>query len=131
MKTAFLLLALLGIGLLPACKKEKENTPNSGMLMGTYKLTGLYYYSPGDDGEFQTVTSEKTVTFHSDGTITSNGNLCIPETDALSPSSGTYSHSNKTITVTNCDGIEYKLIGYTLIIGHGCWEQCKSRFIKI
>jgi hypothetical protein len=131
MKTAFLLLVLLGIGLLPACKKEKEHTPNSGMLMGTYKLTGIYYYSPGDDGEFQPVTSEKTVTFHPDGTITSNGNLCIPEIDSYASSSGTYSHPNKTITVANCNEMEYKLIGYTVIIGHGCFEQCQSRFIKI
>lgn len=131
MKRSLLFILVILTGAFTSCKKEQETTSNGGMLMGTYKLTGLYYYSPGDEGEFQPVTSEKTITFHSDGTITSNGNLCIPEVDTSTPTSGTYSFSDKTITVANCNEMEYQLTGYTVIIGHGCIEQCKSRFIKI
>ena len=132
MKRTFLLLTLLIIGIIPACKKDKQQKPSSGILHGTYKLTGICYGSDvgtSQNAPFTDVTSEKTITIKADGTITCNGNLCVVETSIGTPTSGTI--ANGILTVTNCDEMQYKAYGNIFIIGHGCIGVCKSRFLRI
>jgi hypothetical protein len=72
------LFLLLTIGLLASCAKDEENPTNNPEteITGTWKLVEVYL-DPGDgSGDFEPVQSEKTVTFHGDGTVTSNGDLC-------------------------------------------------------
>jgi hypothetical protein len=132
MKRSLLFLLLIVTGIIPACKKDTQQKPNSGILHGTYKLTGIYYGSDVGsswDAPFTDVTSEKTITIKADGTITSNGDLCYAETSVGTPTSGTY--ANGTLTVSNCNEMQYKAYGNMFIIGHGCIGVCKSRFLRI
>jgi len=132
MKKALFLLLVLVIGTLPACKKDQPHNPGTGIIHGTYKLTGICYGSdvPGDwNAPFTDVTSEKTIIIKTDGTITCNGDLCYTETSTGTATSGTI--SNGILTVNNCSEMQYKAYGKLFIIGHGCIGVCKSRFEKI
>ncbi|WP_343631036.1 hypothetical protein [Fluviicola sp.] len=132
MKRIFLLLHLLAIGILSSCKKDQQPKPNSGILHGTYKLTGIAYgtdVTGSGEASFTDVTSEKTITVKADGTITSNGDLCYDETSIGNPTSGTY--ANGVITVTNCSETQYKAYGNLFIIGHTYLGTSRSRFVRI
>jgi hypothetical protein len=132
MKRNLLVLLLLVIGIIPACKKDNQQKTSSGILQGTYQLTGIYYGSDVGsswNAPFMDVTSEKTITVKADGTITCNGDLCYAETSTGTPTSGTY--TNGILAVTNCNEMQYKAYGNMFIIGHGCMGVCKSRFLRI
>lgn len=52
---------------------EQESTDNN--LIGRWRLTEVLL-DPGDgSGTFQGVSSDKIIEFHSDGTVTSNGEI--------------------------------------------------------
>jgi hypothetical protein len=126
------LFSVLAIGLI-SCN---ENDDNESGLVSQWHLVELLS-DPGDgSGTFQAVSSEKTVSFFDDGTITSNGSLCTMGTDVSSASSGTYSISDSTITVDNCNftppfPVSYQSEGAFLIINYPCIEPCREKYEQI
>ena len=119
--------------LLISCQDD-ESTLQKFELIGDWKLIEVLS-DPGDDsGAFVFVDSDKTMTFHSDGTLTSNGSLCGLEYTSLVPTSGVYSLIDSTYTTDNCgwSDVHYTFETYenTLIVSYPCIEACQSKFIK-
>jgi len=122
------ILYLIIIGSLSSCNKSNDNI-NSG-LVGQYKLIEVLA-DPGDgSGIFQSVSSDKKIEFHSDETVTSNGELCNMGIESNSATNGTYSLVDSTINSTNCNNLKFELKGNELIINYPCIEPCRAKFIK-
>ncbi len=114
------------------CSCKKNRTENA--LVGKWLLTETLA-DPGDgSGTFQAVNSSKTLTFNGDGTVTSNGSICLLSIESNTSSSGTYSTGDSTITSSDCTNsplaLTYELDGSTLIINYPCIEACKGKFEK-
>lgn len=125
MKKIFLLSILTLVFL--SCDKNKTE------LIGTYKMTAQYI-DPGDgSGDFEPVSSSRTIEFHSDGTVTSNGNLCDLSTDTDESTSGTYDTSDSTLTIQGCENntIRFSFDEGILILFYPCIEACQVKYEKI
>ena len=110
-------------------------TDNTTTIVGTWKLTGIYL-DPGDgSGTFENVTSERTITFNSDGTFSSNGFLCDLTASSDTSVSGPYSTSNSSIDVSACSfvplSLNYTIENTLLIINYQCIEACQTRYEKL
>ena len=125
----FVLLALSVI----SCKKEESEVKT--VLLGTWELKEVLS-DPGDgSGEFNTVDSDKTISFLEEGVIISNGNLCTMSIDANEGSTGTYSLDDSTIVSSFCSDffpfeISFEHNNDVLIINYPCIEPCKVKFKK-
>ncbi|WP_298516469.1 hypothetical protein [uncultured Kordia sp.] len=133
------LLLLLVIATLFISCNTNDDAPISQevSLLGNWRLVE-YLADPGDgSGEYIAITSDKTLTFNSNGEITSNYSLCNmlvivdPE-----PSSGTYSTTTGIIDVPNCPNASPLAIRFetsnegNLIIYYPCIEGCSEKYIK-
>ncbi|MEP1855868.1 hypothetical protein, partial [Nonlabens ulvanivorans] len=92
-------------------------------------------FDPGDgSGSFQSVSSNKTITFNADGTFTSNGDVCDMSITTSTNTNGTYNTTDKTINA-NCSTtnlpISYTIDNLTMDISYFCIEACQSRYRKI
>jgi hypothetical protein len=125
-----ILIVFTSITLLFSCA-EKDKTDSD--LTGKWKLTEVLV-DPGDgSGTFQHVSSNKILEFHSNGTVTSNGEICYISIDSDSPSNGTYSISASKLYSSNCsdEGIKYQRTGITLVLTYPyCDEPCASKYLK-
>jgi hypothetical protein len=125
-----ILIVFSSILLVFSCTKQ-ESTDSD--ILGRWRLTEVLL-DPGDgSGTFQSVSSDKIIEFHSDGTVTSNGEICYMSIDSNSPSNGTYSISKSTIYSSNCssEGIKYQRTGTTIVLSYpNCDEPCATKFIK-
>ncbi|OUR94258.1 hypothetical protein A9Q87_01020 [Flavobacteriales bacterium 34_180_T64] len=133
MKKEVLFFAL--IGLLFSCNNDDSNNYSETELIGRWKLAETLA-DPGDgSGTFSTVISEKIIQFHADGIVTSNGTLCDLSILSETPSNGTYSMTELTISSSECVssglGISFELSSSILIMNYPCIEPCKAKFIKI
>jgi len=130
MKPIFLTLVLT-LALLSCSKKEE--TKGSAELVGVWKLTEVLS-DPGDgSGTFHGVNSQKVIEFHADGTVTSNGDLCVLSIAADASSSGTYSLADYSIHSPGCAlsmPVVFQKEGTTLTIYYPCIEGCAARFTK-
>lgn len=116
--------------LISSCEKQPPT-----VVIGSWQLVA-YLADPGDgSGQFVAVDSDKRLEFHEDGTVTSNGPLCMMGADAQTPSSGTYSDTDSTITVSDCNGgasvILFTMQGGNLILMYPCIEACREKFVAI
>ena len=128
-----LIVILFCIVSLTACQENNHTLPNTGFI-GNWRLVEVLS-DPGDgSGVFVSVDSEKTMTFHSDGTLTSNGSLCDLGYTELIPTSGLYSLIDSTYTTIDCGivSVNYSFEKYDniLIVSYPCIEACQSKFIK-
>lgn len=123
-----LIILFIASGLI-SCKSNGDTVGNA--LTGTYKLSETLIDIGDGSGTYNKVKSDKTIEFHKDGTVTSNGELCFMRTETKNPSSGTYSISEKTITADNCEKLSFTLEGKTLTINYPCIEPCGAKFKKI
>jgi hypothetical protein len=127
------LFILLAVGILYSC--DKDDDPNSKTeLIGSWRLIEILA-DPGDgSGTFNSVESDKIITFENDGTITSNGNLCDMSIGSDNQTSGTYSNSELTFSSANCNNPDYDFTfewnGNVLIINYPCIEPCQAKYIK-
>lgn len=129
------LLILIGLVLLIRC----ESSDDAGNLLtsdivGTWQLMANLS-DPGDgSGSFQSVSSNKTITFNADGTFTSNGDVCDMSITTSTNTSGTYNTTDKTINA-NCGTtnlpISYTIDNLTMDVSYFCIEACQSRYRKI
>jgi hypothetical protein len=127
------LLFFLVIGIFISCQKEDE--PSGNDLIGSWELIEMLA-DPGDgSGTFQPVESDKIVTFKSDGTISSNGDLCSLSAESGAPSSGIYSLIDSTIISPDCSSnpfnISFQLSDDWLILRYPCIEPCALKFQKL
>ncbi|HAA17038.1 MAG TPA: hypothetical protein DCE41_37135 [Cytophagales bacterium] len=108
------------------------------VILGTWTLTEQLT-DPGDgSGEFQAVESDFTITFHENGSFSTNGALCTLTTGTVA-SSGIYDEASGALTVSNCRGtweeditnlsFDFRPNG-TVEISFPCIEPCKGRFTK-
>ncbi|MAX81447.1 MAG: hypothetical protein CL843_14900 [Crocinitomicaceae bacterium] len=131
-----LALLLFVIIALTACNKDDDSNSSSSetALIGTWKLTATLV-DPGDgSGTYTNVSSNKTVTFHSNGTLTSNGEICSMSIDADSATTGTYDATTGTFSSAACEmsitGLTYELDGSSLVLSYPCIEPCLAKFEK-
>lgn len=132
MKKGMIFFALISI--LFSCNNEDDNASNTG-LVGVWKLTQILA-DPGDgSGTFMNVSSNKTIQFNPDGSLTSNGLICDMSIETNVPSSGTYSLTEMTIISTECNNsgllINFELTSTSLIINYPCFEACRAKYIKL
>lgn len=129
MKTAVLCIILLTM--LSSCKKTEDEEQIIPQIVGSYGYVELLI-DPGDgSGTFQPIESLKTITFNIDGTVSSNGQLCLFTPESNEGSSGTYSEETKTITTLLCAPLKYELDQNELIISYSCIEPCMTKYIRI
>lgn len=120
------------ISMFSACNKD-DNKSNSS-LIGNWKLIEVLV-DPGDgSGTFISVDSQKTITFNSDGTLTSNGDLCTMSISTGNPTSGTYNITTSAFTSNECVdtslGYNFEQNGSILILNYPCFEPCKAKYQK-
>ncbi len=115
-----------------ACNTEKEEA-----LLSKWHLIEQLM-DPGDgSGMFQPVSSDKTVSFFEDGSVSSeHGSICIGEVwSGGNSSSGTYSEATMTIDVDNCTGghvpLSYQMDGGFLILNYACIEACREKYEQV
>ena len=129
------ILTLVFAILLYSCSDTDNKTTDSA-LIGKWKLTEILM-DPGDgSGTFHPVNSKKITEFHSDGTITSNGSICMASVETNVPGSGTYSLADSTIHSADCAkglplNTTFKMSGASLIISYPCDEPCREKYLKI
>ncbi|WP_146169747.1 lipocalin-like domain-containing protein [Kordia periserrulae] len=116
---------------------DNTETPEEVSLIGNWKLIERLV-DPGDgSGTFIAITSDKTVTFNSNGEVTSNYSLCnmllVADQEA---GTGTYSADTGVLNVTNCDfdlpfpvNFEISTEG-KLLIHYPCIEGCSEKYEK-
>lgn len=125
-------IGLLSI-LLIACKKN-ESCSGCG-IVDEWKLVEELM-DPGDgSGTFQSVASTKKITFYSNGTFASNGEMCSMTNQSGSNHDGDYVTSTGTINPDNCAstqplGITYTLDVDTLILHYPCFEGCAQKYYR-
>lgn len=131
MKKSILLLSALFI-VFSSCKKEDDVIVIGDHVRSsdTYLLTEILA-DPGDgSGTFQPVESNKYIKFHSDSTVTSNGELCRMSIETNMPTTGTYSMADSTISSADCNDFHFELNGNELIVYYQCIEACQAKFLK-
>ncbi|WP_186754117.1 lipocalin-like domain-containing protein [Echinicola salinicaeni] len=129
-----LFVAFVFIGLISSCNDDDRDMNAETSIVGTWKLSEIYN-DPGDgSGTFEEIDGEKMVTFHADGTFTSNGIMCSNYVTTETPSSGTYSMADSTFMTSACDEptnkYKFEISGKTLSIYYPCIEGCGSRYSK-
>jgi hypothetical protein len=129
----FVLIAFLSF---VTCSSDDDNTTTiEPGLIGNWKLVAIYS-DPGDgSGDFAAVSSDKTIAFNANGTLNSNANLCLLFSETGESSSGTYSETEGSFTITDCETTPvtayYELVGVDLIISYFCIEGCQEKYEKI
>lgn len=126
--SALLILSILLVSNFSSCKKDKNTT-----IVNKWKLIEQYS-DPGDgSGDFNPVESNKTIEFLDNGTVVSNGSLCIMSYDVDGQTTATYNDS--TIITNNCDyenfTIYYQLKDNNLILWYPCIEGCAQKYQQI
>ena len=116
-----------------SCKKD-DSVPNNA-LEGNWRLIEMYA-DPGDgSGDFRPVRSEKIINIKTDGTYSSNGNVCEFSTLADEDTQGSYLALNAGYQII-CESefsTELRLEvreGY-LIVSFFCIEPCQQKFQRI
>lgn len=119
------------IGALIACNDDDDGDDEVACgLVGQYLLVEVLA-DPGDgSGTFEPVSSDKTIVFHSNGSITSNGDICSMGVESNVSSSGTYTLTEGIISSPDCNDLNYFFNGYEVIIDYPCFEACRAKFVK-
>lgn len=133
-----LFLLLLAVVTVTSCNNDDDTpTPQEVTFIGNWKLIEMYAGPGGGSGTFEAVISDKTVTFNSNGEITSNYSLCSVSLANPQASSGTYTISG-VIDIANCPNnssiVIYAEISNTgnLIITYPCIDEvCQEKYEKV
>ena len=115
-----------------ACSDDDNTNSSDFELLGTWKLIEIYS-DPGDgSGDFVAISSEKTIQFNADGTLSSNANLCDIFSEPLESSAGTYSELEATISIIGCQSSStFEIVGANLIVSYSCIEFCQEKYVKL
>jgi hypothetical protein len=124
-----------------SCAKDNEEQSSSIQsksanfeLIGNWKLIETLLHPGIGEAQFIPVESEKIITFNSDGTITSNGNLCFMTTTADGPTAGTFNAMENKFNSNDCNNpnyfYTYEHHNNILIVNYPCIEPCQAKFQK-
>lgn len=120
------------IVLLIAISCDHESGPVS--LKGKWKLVAQLV-DPGDgSGMFINISSEKTLEFYSNATVSSNGSICSMDAGTTTKTTGTYDEQENSIIPIDCvpgNKIYYTIEGKDLILTYTCKEGCKAKYAKL
>ncbi len=114
---------------------EKEDLAGSQELVGTWRLVEVLA-DPGDgSGTFESVNSDRRITFRADGTYTSAGNICSFNTNGDEDGSGQYFPAANRLEPAGCfttggSPITFEQQGPALIISYLCIEPCQHKYRK-
>ena len=132
-KSLLIFLVLLAVG----CSKKSDDTPPQ---QGDVSLTGKWNIieQESDNTGFKSVTSDRSIEFLSNNTVSVNGDLCIMTLAVGANSTGSYitlsgiPAFDGQITPDDCNESEvyYKINGNTLTVSYECTEFCAQRFVK-
>ena len=125
MRNPFIILFLFSLAFV-SCNKSDENTDDPPL--STWKLTAIRQ-DVGAPSPFQSVTSNRTIKFFSNGNFLSNGDICELTTSSDLSVFGAYSLQDSTLAYCNNDLIYY-IIGNELIIEYPCIEACQAKYTK-
>jgi hypothetical protein len=114
--------------------ENKDINPAATTLVGKWRLIEVLA-DPGDgSGVFTKVTSDRTISFLSDSTFTSNSPMCLMGIASGQSSKGIYSPKNGTISPADCQikqfTIRFKIEESYLILSYPCIEACSEKYIK-
>lgn len=132
MKIIKLLSVLPFIFLAISCNDDDNNNRNNP-IVGNWRMTEILADPGNGSGTFTPVETGKTINFYSDGTLTSNGNICDMSISANNATTGVYSANENTLDA-GCFGEfarTYTVSGNTLIISYPCTEACKAKFVRL
>ncbi|TXD82065.1 lipocalin family protein [Subsaximicrobium wynnwilliamsii] len=128
-----LLVGVMSLLLINSCANDDDASQNDLTLVGQWQLVA-FYGDPGDgSGDFQPLTSSKTITFEADGSLSSNANLCLVFSDVGEPSAGTYSETDASISIADCSdfNLVFEISATNLIIDYPCIEACREKYVKL
>lgn len=118
-----------------SCNNNDDETGSAAVsLIGNWKLRQIRIDSGDGSGNFQSVSSNKTVTFNADGTVHAFGSLCAVTVNAFSPAEGTYDETDSTIIAMDCPELpsHYAIEDNKLIISYPfCDGICQEKFVKV
>ena len=104
-------------------------------MLGTWKLTEVYFDIGNGSGTFQPAGYARTITFFSDSTYTTDLGICTITTNGNDQSgSGIYSPGQQLIFPTTCRtnaAYPYELVGRQLTITYPCVEGCAEQYQKV
>lgn len=114
-----------------SCEKEDQNPVQ---LIGKWKLVEQLI-DPGDgSGVFESIASDKTISFFSNGSFSSTGPMCTMDVGSSTPSEGSYSLTDGIINPSSCPmmtgSIHFEIIENSLILSYPCIEPCREKFRK-
>ncbi len=135
MKTKFLkTLLLFSVILILSCS---DNDDNETTIIGTWKLSAQLL-DPGDgSGTYQTISSNRTITFYDNGTYSSNGSFCTINAGSFENTTGNYSYTDSEKSLTpNCtytvDKLNIKIENGELVMTNfSCDESCAQKYVKL
>ncbi|MFD0860728.1 hypothetical protein ACFQ1M_00800 [Sungkyunkwania multivorans] len=130
MKNSLLAISLLISALLSYSCSDDDNAQE---LVSKWKLTEQLA-DPGDgSGEFEPVSIDRTLSFYADGTVTSDGDLCVLFLTNENSSSGTYTSEH--ILPANCVSSDYRIVyeieNDELLLYFPCFEPCVQKYRRI
>jgi hypothetical protein len=114
-----------------SCEKDDQNPVQ---LIGKWKLVEQLV-DPGDgSGVFESIFSDKTISFYSNGSFSSTGPMCTMDISSNTPSAGSYSLTDGVINPSSCPmmtgSIYFEIIENNLILSYPCIEPCRQKFKK-
>lgn len=127
------------------CTSDDGSPKGDVELLGKWKLIEQYTDAGDGSGDFNPITSNRTVEFFSDGTIIANGILCYMSTEVGENNSGVFKLISSNEADTNydgeikpndCDFSETKIYfdissDNKLVLWYLCIEGCGQKFEKI
>ncbi len=128
-------IGLVLLSILFACKSDDDQTENPE-ITGEWLLIEMLA-DPGDgSGEFRPVDSAKRLSILTDGTWSSNGDICSFSDVVTSATSGTYEESDNGISIECAGPFPTPLqLGLdnddNLIVAFACIEPCLQKFRRI
>lgn len=113
---------------------EDDQTKNDNQLFGQWKLIEQLMDPGNGSGTYQSVESDKIITFYSDNTFTSNGDMCFVSSESDQDQTGIFTDST-IVPNANCGivpyPIRYTITGDYLELFYTCIEPCQQKWQKI
>ncbi|SCY08198.1 hypothetical protein SAMN05192588_1045 [Nonlabens sp. Hel1_33_55] len=122
---------LLGFLLLLITVNSCDNTKNtSNELVGTWRHVESLSDIGDGNATFHRVNSKKTMTFNTDGTVTSNENVCTGN-NFQEGSTADWDTDNESFSLGDCQATySYDADIEELIINYQCIEACGEKYIR-
>lgn len=117
-----------------SCAKDDDAGPSLSGVVGDWELIEVYN-DPGDgSGQYEPVDTEKTISFFEDGTLSTNGKLCLMTTWVGDVTRGTYSLADSSFHSPRCDtDYDYNFAQKEdiLVMIYPCIHPCLAKYRRL